>query len=263
MAKKLFFPTRSFGSDSPQAGITELSEWVGTRSGKGGDLLLYRLEKTLIPQIEAGIGMPCAGGPFYDERILECTPGIRERKIAGELWLETGLVEGDGRIIRGHSSCAWCAIPAPSLLDLDNEYYSDDEDALHALCSHYQVIMREMRDQGVAGHVIVADGAVEEEIERLSGKKTYFYITRNEVDSLSTLLEYQRDVAVVPGDLDVLAGLSDEFRVGTVTLCEPDRDSLGRLLEWKDRDQVMAGGYCREDCPGYWKRLVESSVFTQ
>ena len=262
MAKKLIFPTRSFGSDAQPVELAELSGWAGSRSGKGGDLILFRMEKTLVPQVDAGIGMPCAGGPFYEERIMECTRGVQEGLITGELWLEPGRVRGDGGAIRALSSGAWCALPAPSLLDLKNEYYSDDEDALHAVCSHYQAIMREMRDSGVAGHVLLADRALEEEIEQLSGRKSFFYLTENSEETLSLLLESQRDVAVGTNDLEVLAGLSDEFRIGTVALCDPDPVSLKRLLEWRDRDQVVVGGYCREECPEYWKKLVESSTFT-
>lgn len=262
MAKKLIFPTRSFGSDAPPAELAELSGWAGSRSGKGGDLLLFRVEKTLTPQINANIGMPCAGGPFYDERILECTRGVQEGLVTGELWLEPGLVQADSYAIRACSPGAWCALPAPSLLGLKNEYYGDDEDALHAICSHYQAIMREMRDRGVAGHVLLAEQALEEEMERLSGRKSFFYLTENSEDALSILLERQRDVAVGPGDLEILASLSDEFRIGTVALCDPDHGSLKRLLEWRDRDQVMVGGYCREECGEYWKKLVESSAIT-
>jgi hypothetical protein len=262
MAKKVIFPTRSFGSDAPTAEVPELSKWAGSRSGKGGDLLLFQLEKTLIPQIDAGIGIPCAGGPFYEERILESSRGIREGMITGELWLDPGLLQGDGKALRAHLPGLWCAIPAPSLLDMKNEYYSDDEDALHALCSHYLVIMREMRDQGVAGHVLLADRAEEEEMERLSGRKTFFYLTKNDESALSVLLENQRDVAVRSDDLEVLAGLSEEFRIATVHLCDPDPGSLKRLLEWRDRDQVAVGGYCREECSGYWKSVVESSALT-
>ncbi len=262
MAKKLIFPTRSFGSDASSVELPELSGWAGSRSGKGGDLLLFQLEKTLVPQIDSGIGMTCAGGPFYEERVLECTRGVQEGLITGELWLDPGLVRGDGKSLRALSPGTWCAMPAPSLLGLKNRYYSDDEDALHALCSHYQGLMREMRDQGIAGHVLLADQADVLEIERLSGRKTFFYLTTNDENSLSILLESQRDVAVQPGDLDIVAGLSDEFRIGTVALCDPDPDSLKRLMEWRDRDQVVAGGYCREECPAYWKSLVESAVFT-
>jgi hypothetical protein len=260
MAKKLIFPTRSFGSDAPPMEMAELSGWAGSRSGKGGDLLLFRVEKTLTPQLGAGIGMPCAGGPFYEERILECTQGVQEGLITGELWFDPGLVRDDGGAIRALSPGAWCALPAPSLLGLNNEYYSDEEDALHAVCSHYQAIMREMRDRGVAGHVLLAEQAREEEIERLSGRKSFFYLTENSEETLSILLESQRDVAVGPDDLEVLAGLSDEFRIGTVALCDPDPVSLKRLLEWRERDQVVVGGYCREGCPEYWKKLVESSA---
>jgi hypothetical protein len=263
MAKKLIFPTRSFGSDAPPAELAELSAWAGSRSGKGGDLLLFRMEKTLVPQVDAGIGMPCAGGPFYEERILECVRGVKEGLITGELWLDPGPIQADGSAVRALSPGSWCALPAPSCLDLKNEYYGDDEDALHAVCSYYLKIMREMRDRGVAGHVLLADQAMEEEIERLSGRKSFFYLTENSEGALSTLLENQRDVAVGPGDLEVLASLSDEFRIGTVALCDPDPSSLKRLLEWRDRDQVMVGGYCREECPEYWKKLVESSALTR
>jgi len=262
MAKKLIFPIRSFGSDAPATEVAELSTWAGSRSGKGGDLLLFRLEKSLVPQIDSGIGMTCAGGPFYEERILECTRGVQEGLITAELWLDPGLVRGDGKSLRTLSPGTWCAIPAPSLLNLRNQYYSDDEDALHALCSHYQGIMREMRDQGIAGHVLLADRADVEEIERLSGRKTFFYLTNNDEDSLSILLENQRDVAVRSGDLDLIAGLSDKFRIGTVALCDPDPGSLKRLMEWRDRDQVMVGGYCREKCQEYWKSLVGSAILT-
>ena len=61
--------------------------------------------------------------------------------------------------------------------------------------------MREQRDAGIRGHVLLCETINRRELESLAGKKAFFFPQTLNRKSLGFLLEYQQTVALNPGQL--------------------------------------------------------------
>src|SRR5512139_1570191 len=96
MAKRLNLATRAFGAEPPRPDIAALAEWIAEHRGAAADITTYLLDQSLIPQLDEGIGVPCAGGKFYADRIRHCICGIRENRAVGELHVDTPAFIEDG-----------------------------------------------------------------------------------------------------------------------------------------------------------------------
>ncbi len=262
MSKKIKFPTKSLGSEpGPSLEKEDLVSWVQSRVGLGGDLSRYRFQKPLLYQREAGVDIPCAGGICYRERLLECLAGIDNGKIVGELGLDPYLVKTDiGEVVK-KSDPLWVAMPSPGRLGITDEYYGDPEEVSRSLFFWFRRLMREMRDSGANGHVLICDHVTEEELEALCGKKILFYLPDPNQDGLEMLLEHQGTVAVPGAAIDLVVGLKEEYPVDTIVLIDPTNAGLEKILEHWEIDQVKAGGYCRENCSEYWKNIVHEAEF--
>ena len=260
VGKPIVFPTRSFGSDAPPPDPGLLAQWVRTRRGQPADLTSYFLEQGLVPQLDAGVALPCAGGRFYRERWLDALTGIEDSVITAEPGCNPTELVADavdlGRIRKNPR----VAIPAPHVLALEDRYFRDPDEADQCLSAVYRDLMRAMRDAGAAGHVLCGDRAVPDELAALAGKKVFFHVQDQTSRSLSTLLEHQASVAVRPSALPSLAELMGEYDVQTIILLDPDEPGLRQALTMKDPDQLICGGYCRASCGRYWRDLVEKAT---
>ncbi len=263
MGKKLTFPTRSFGSESAIPTPDVLAEWVSGRRGREGDLTTYHLEQTLLPQIDAKIDYACAGGLFYRSRLFEAFTGVADTCISGEIGCDSGRIADDADVCVQMKKCVWFCLPAPHDLGIRDEYYGDHDEAGHALYDTYKVLARSMRDRGIYGHVLAGTSVIPEEMEALCGKKTHFLTFNPTKDEIETILEFQRDIAVSSINVPEIIRAMDEFEVGTIILLDPTRESLLELLDHRDADTIMTGGYCPGDCSSYWDGLVrDSSIST-
>jgi hypothetical protein len=121
--------------------------------------------------------------------------------------------------------------------------------------------MREMRDSGADGHVLICDHLCDEELEELSGKKILFYLSDPDREGLERLLEHQRTIAVPCTTLELVIDLKEEYPVDNLILTDPSTSGLEKSLEHWEADQIKAGGYCRESCNDYWKKIVTAAVF--
>lgn len=260
MAKKLVFPTVSIGSEPSIPDAGELAGWVRTERGRQVDLTSFLIEEGLRPQVEAGIDFPCAGGKFYRARWLESISGIKEGDITNELGMMPGAVEDDAARVRSVSGSCRVALPAPHLLELTDRYYGDVDESSAALCQQYRRLLRAMRDAGVAGHVLHSTDAVPEELEFLAGKTVFFFLENPGEESIATLLEYQRVIAIRGDLIPVLLPHMEEYEVSQVLIMDPDARDLTNLLNSFDRDQIQVGGYCTEHRPEYWRTLVDSAT---
>jgi hypothetical protein len=263
MGKRVSFPTRSFGSDAfiPEPGA--LAEWVGARRGREADLITYQLEMGLFPQIDAGVSSPCAGGRFYFDRVLDSLIGIEGTVITGEMGCNTLPLLHDADdmdIIRKNT---WLAVPSPKELGLTDSYFHDSEEAAHSLFSAYQVMMRAMRDAGVAGHVLLCEKPDEEELEALAGRKAFFFSHDQTKKSLALLLEYQSIVAIMPSGLGLIRELLNEYDIHKIVLIDPEKEDLIKALELKEPDNLLCGGYCHNTCSNYWRSIVEKASFVR
>lgn len=256
MAKRLKLATRALGAEPEKPDVAALAAWVAEHRGRAADLTTCLLERSLIPQLDAGIGLPCAGGRFCTDRLLGSIDGVADRKAVRELHADTPAVIEDAAGIVVLKKGAWCALPAPHVLGIADAYYGDADEWSDAICGIYKTLLRAMRDTGVAGHVLICDRADETECAALAGRKIFFFQPSPSRDDLMCLLEYQHRIAVGNDELPVLVELMNEFTVGHVLLVDPDPHAIGLARSHLDPDQITVAGYCTGDSGTYWKDLV-------
>ena len=112
MAKTIPLETRAFGAEPVMPDVAALAGWVAGHRGIAADLHAYLLDRSLEPQIAAGITRPCAGGLFYRDRVRGSLCGLCEDMITDEIGAETGTENEDAGFITAQKKGTWCAIPA-------------------------------------------------------------------------------------------------------------------------------------------------------
>jgi hypothetical protein len=259
MGKRVSFPTRSFGSDPQTPDPGALAEWVGARRGRTADLISYQLEQGLTPQLDAGVTIPCAGGKLYHDRWLGSIVGIEGTAITGEIGGDTRSLVQDADDLEILRKNLWLAVPAPMELGLADRYFHDPEESAHSLFSAYQVMMRAMRDAGIAGHVLLCEKPARDELENLAGRKVFFFSRDQTKKSLALILEYQSVLAIRPSGLELIRDLMGEYEVQKIVLLDAGEEDLRQALEFKDPDGLLCGGYCQDSCSQYWKSIVENA----
>ena len=261
MAKRLKLATRAFGAEPGLPDVTGLAEWIAEHRGREADIVTYRLDQSLAPQLDAGIMIPCAGGKFYAARIRQCMSGILDNKAVGELHVDTPAILEDAAGIVVQKKGAWCAIPSPHVLGIMDTYYDDEDEWSDAICDAYRTIMRGMRDTGITGHVLIADRMDHAELASLARQNVFFYQPEMNRDSCATLMEYQKQIAVEKDAAGIVFDLTNEFTLQKIFLMNPDPESIDRALSYLDPDQIVAGGYCLSKCGNYWNTLIENAAF--
>jgi len=259
MGKRLSFPIRSFGSDSLLSDPSLLQAWVAERRGREGDLTSFLLEQGIHPQMNAEITYPCAGGSFYSGRWREAIEGVEDGIMTGELGGRMGDVVRDAKDLTRIRKGLFLTIPGPHMLGLHDRYYQDPEEAGEALFSVYRALLREQRDAGIHGHVLLCDTVLRAELEALARQKVFFFSPVMNRKSLSLLLEYQQIVALTPPLLPLLSDLMGEYEVHRIVLIDPEEQDLRQALQVRDPDQIICGGYCKDSCEEYWKNLVKKA----
>ena len=81
--------------------VSALARWVAEHRGMTADLMTYRINQSLGPQLPAGITFPCAGGKFLKDRILSCLIGVTGDKAVDEIGVKTGPVIEDACALIG------------------------------------------------------------------------------------------------------------------------------------------------------------------
>lgn len=263
MAKIVPLPTRAFGAEPGVPDIAALARWIADHRGTAADLLAYRLDTSLAPQLAAGITSPCAGGLFCRDRVLGQLTGLNKKQdtATGEIDMEGTALAEDAAMLAAQKKKIWCALPAPHALGITDAYYEDEEEWEDALARAYQRIMRDMRDAGIGGHVLVCKQADEQEIAALARQNVFFFVPGATKTDLGTLMEYQRVVAVNPTHLDDTFDLANEYDLHQLIVMDPDEDAIRCALSHLDPDQVVAGGYCTDECATYWEKLVKSALY--
>lgn len=263
MVKRLDLETRAFGAEPGIPDLAALTEWIAKHRGRLADITTYRLDQSLAPQIDAGIGTPCAGGKFYADRIRESIAGIAENRAMGELHADTPAVIEDAAGIVVQKKGAWCAMPAPHALGIKDTFYSDSDEWNEAICGTYKVLMRAMRDTGVTGHILISDRAEDAELVALAQQKVFFFSPEPDRETLSGMLEYQQQVAIRSNQLETLFDLMNEYTVRRIFLLDPDDNAVEKARNHFDPDQIIGAGYCTKECDTYWKDLVTKSVYVK
>jgi len=261
MTKRLELATRAFGAEPGLPDVAGLAGWIAEHRGHLADMVTFQLDQSLAPQIPAGILTPCAGGLFYRKRILESIKGVVDGRATGEIHFESRDIIEDAAGIVVQKKSSWCALPAPHMLAIADSYYEDAYEWSDAINSVYRALMRAMRDTGIPGHVLIGDTMKEEELAALANKKVFFFLPDPDRESLASLLEHQRQVAVGKDQLKILFELTGEYDLGKIFIVDPDREAIERALSQLDPDQVAVGGYCQDSCETYWNDLAGSSVY--
>jgi hypothetical protein len=262
MAKRRKLATRAFGAEPGKPDVAGLAEWITEHRGRVADIITYRLDQSLAPQVSAEIGSPCAGGKFYADRIRQCITGIKDNKAVGEIHSDTPAIIEDAAGIVVQKKGAWCAIPAPHVLGITDAYYHDKDEWNAAICEAYSTIMRAMRDTGVAGHVLIAERMDDAEIASLAWQKAIFFAPAPDREDLAALMEHQKQVAVGKDQLPTLFDLMNEYSVRKIFILDPDPASIRLALSHLDPDRVVAGGYCINVSESYWQDLANSAIYT-
>jgi hypothetical protein len=261
MVKRRTLATRAFGAEPGLPDVTGLAAWIAEHRGREADITTYLLDQSLAPQVSAGIGLPCAGGKFYADRIRQCIAGVIDNRAIGELHIDTAAIIEDSAGIVVQKKGAWCAVPAPHTLAIEDGYYHDDDEWRAALSDVYRTILRVMRDTGVAGHILIADRMDDAELSSLAREKVFFFAPAPCRNDLAALLEHQKQVAVTKDQLRTVFDLMNEYTVRKIFIIDPDSASIGLTLSHLDPDQVASGGYCANLCGEYWKDLVCSAEY--
>ena len=261
MAKRLKLPTRALGAEPGIPDVAGLAAWIADHRGITADIVTYLLDRSLGPQIPAGIMASCAGGRFYKNRILQCLSGVEGGKATGEISLDSHPISEDAAGIIVQKKDAWCALPAPHVLGITDTYYDDEYEWNAAITGVYRTLMRSMRDIGIRGHVLICDTIAEHEITSLVRQNVFLFQQKADRQSLACLLEHQHQIAVHGDQLGYLLDLSGEYDLRKVIILDPDPGSIARALSCLDPDQVSAGGYCTAMCEHYWKNLVDAAVY--
>jgi hypothetical protein len=261
MVKRLKLATRAFGAEPDLPDVAVLAEWIAEHRGRMADIVTYRLDRSLAPQVDAGIGLPCAGGKFYAARIRQCISGIRDNTAVGELHVDTPAILEDAAGIVLQRRGAWCAIPAPHVLGITDTYYDDEGEWNDAICGAYRTMMRDMRDTGVTGHILVADRMDRAELANLARQNAFFFAPVPCREDLATLMEFQHQVAIGKDRLQMAFDLMQEYTLQKICIIRPDQESINLALDHLDPDQVVAGGYCTADCGEYWKTLAADAFY--
>lgn len=261
MLKRRTLATRAFGAEPGLPDVAGLADWIAEHRGMTADLVTYKLEQSLALQVTAGIGLPCAGGKFYGERILQCLAGVRDNRVVGEIHVDTPAIIEDAAGIVVQAKGSWCAMPAPGDLGIADTYYGDVDEWHAALCDAYRTILRTMRDTGVAGHVLIADRMDETELTALARQKVFFFAPSPDREALAMLLEHQKQVAAGRDQLATVFDLTAEFTLKRVFIVDPDPASIRLALSHVDPDQIVAAGYNAERNGEYWKDLVSRATY--
>src|SRR4030042_3469759 len=145
MVKRLKLGTRALGAEPGRPDVPALATWIAGHRGTPADIITYLLDRSLSPQLSAGIMSPCAGGRFYRDRIMACMQGTEDGKATDEISLDPNEIIQDTEGIVAQKKGAWCALPAPHILGITDAFYNDEEEWNDALTGFYRILMRSMR----------------------------------------------------------------------------------------------------------------------
>ena len=203
------------------------------------------------------------GGSFFRERVACSLAGLNENmsKATGEVAYEGHMPATDAAALALKRKDLWFALPSPYALGIADAYYGDKDEWDEALFGAYRHMMRDMRDAGTKGHVLICEKALESELAALAQKRVFFFVPDASAEDLEILLEYQREVAVPAALVRDATKLAERYDLLKLDIMDPDTGAVATALSSFDPDRIAAGGYCKEACETYWKDLAGSAVY--
>jgi len=227
--------TIAYGGEPDTPDISAISTFLREKkeyTTRCFDLISYQLATQILAEKEAGIEVLGSGGLFVKPRLDEALHYDEEWHLVDPIWCMH-----DAELIFQLSKYSNYCIPAPNILSPET-----DDDSFDSLCEQYRALMREMRDVGVQGHVLIATHVDEIICEELTGRRISLFLTRDsKKEDIECLLEYQRTIALY--DSSMLESLLDQYSIATVVLMDPTIRDLEIATDLMDREKIWIGGY--------------------
>ena len=233
-----------------------LAEWIKEQKRVFCDLVSYKIESQIKNQ-KTIVDLPCTGGIFYRDRILDSVSGIKSGFLISEPFAVPEYMRQDAERIRKFSKNSMFSLPPPSDLLIDDGFYKNRSDFIGSLCSVYKKLMREQRDFGIKEHILTAERFDATELDELCSERVIFFSPGGGSKVLESLLEYQNIIAVFPEKLPVIFELLNEYEVKKIAVINGTADNFEACLDFFDPDEIFAGGFCDLCEDDYWKILKE------
>lgn len=245
----------SFGGEEPNPDLPALAAWAGRQKGAACDLLSFKIEHSLRDQ--AGLDRMAYGGMYYADRIRESLGGIRSGFLREEPWICPDSLRDDATRAAAISRKVWAVLPSPLHLKIEDGIYSDRQEYEDALCRMYNLLMREIRDTGVYGIIIIGEQFSSLEREMLPGRRVMLHSLSGTSRSLAGILDVQNSLSLSAKRLPLLPDLLDEYEVRTVSVIDGTEKDFAGLLSYFDPGDITAGGF--SSCGGkkYWEGVRE------
>ena len=255
MNKRRNLPVWSFGGEEPNPDLTALAAWAGRQKGAACDLLSFKIEHSLRDQ--AGLDRLAYGGMYYADRMRESLGGIRSGFLREEPWICPDSLSDDAKRAAAVSRKVWAVMPSPLHLKIEDGVYFDREEYESALCRMYDLLMREIRDAGVYGTIIIGEQFSSVERELLSGRRVLLHSLSGTSRSLSGILEVQNSLSLSAKRLGILPDLLDEYEVRSISVIDGTEMDFAGLLSYFDPDDMSAGGFSSGGGKEYWDGVRE------
>ena len=258
MNKRRSLPVWSFGGEEPDPDLSTLAAWAGRQKGGVCDLLSFKIESSLKDQ--SGLDRLAYGGMYYADRMCDSIGGIRSGFLREEPWMCPEYLCDDASRAVSLSRNVWAVLPSPLHLKIEDAVFHDREEYESALCSIYRLLMREIRDAGVYGTIIVGEQFSAIERELLFGRRVFLHSLSGGSRAVSGILDLQSSLALPAHRLSVIPDLLDEYDIRSLTVIDGTEKDFSGLLSYFDPEDLTAGGLSSGGGRKYWEG-VSSHAF--
>ncbi len=257
MNKRRNLPVWSFGGKN-DTDVPTLAAWAGRQKGGVCDLLSFKVECSLKDQ--SGLDRLAYGGMSYADRMYDSIGGIRSGFLREEPWMRPEYLLDDASRAVSLSRKVWAVLPSPLHLKIEDAIFHDREEYESSLCSMYKLLMREMRDAGIYGPVIVGEQFSSVESELLPGRRVLLHSLSGGSKAISGILEVQNYLSLPAHRLSVIPDLLDEYDLRSLTVIDGTEKDFSGLLSYFDPGDLTAGGLSSGGGREYWED-VSSHAF--
>lgn len=251
MNKRRNLPVWSFGGEEPDPDVPTLAAWVGGQKNVACDLLSFKVERSLGDQ--KGIDRPAYGGIFYKDRLYDSLGGIRSGFLCEEPWVRPESLRADALRAVAFSRKVWAVLPSPTYLKIEDGVFDDREEYESTLCRIYGHLMREIRDVGVYGTIIIGEQFSPVERELLPGRRVFLHSLTGSSRAVSGILEVQSSLSLPAHRLSVIPDLLDEYEIRSLSVIDGTEKDFSGLLAYFDAENLTAGGLSPGGGKKYWE----------
>ena len=113
--------------------------------------------------------------------------------------------------------------------------------------------MREMRDAGIYGSIIIGEQFSSIERELLPGRRVLLHSLSGSSRSVSGILEVQNSLSLPAHRLSVIPDLLDQYEIRSLTVIDGTEIDFSGLLHYFDPEDLTAGGISSGGGKEYWE----------